>query len=427
MHIDHYSLPVYDKNNGDSTLKETELFKEVPYLSARLGEQAYEYSGGDISNYHLSIQYIMDVLADQAKGKVDLSHFSSEETLSSHVSLEKNEHNYHCFNQHASTVYHINNNDFGRTLVDLFEQMNNSGENVRALKIDSSQHSMAARLYIKNTEQGQRFVVNFYDPNITDKTVRCEVDDALKLNGYSLRNFISNQTYLSSYVDAEISSIIVCDQADIHDQHKVKENRALTPLSQSSPLPLSAARLDLLLTDNFAVGIQKMAEEVKNLSESERKVFFNQLLQPRAKDDVPGLQCAFIHQCFEALEAYGELLALAPPEQRADLLTAESENGYITMPWVISSGNPELVDAFFTLSRLLPLNDMNTLIEQYVSLIGEGSELFVELAEIYEQQSELFTKEAKLHAQQSEVVTPSSDEEAPDALTLVSDSVIEQR
>ncbi len=120
MHIDHYSLPVYDKNNSDNTLKETELFKEVPYLSARLGEQAYEYSGGDISNYHLSIQYIMDVLADQAKGKVDLSHFSSEETLSSHVSLEKNEHNYHCFNQHASTVYHINNNDFGRTLVDLF-------------------------------------------------------------------------------------------------------------------------------------------------------------------------------------------------------------------------------------------------------------------------------------------------------------------
>lgn len=89
MHIDHYSLPVYDKNNSDNTLKETELFKEVPYLSARLGEQAYEYSGGDISNYHLSIQYIMDVLADQAKGKVDLSHFSSEETLSSHVSLRK--------------------------------------------------------------------------------------------------------------------------------------------------------------------------------------------------------------------------------------------------------------------------------------------------------------------------------------------------
>lgn len=288
MHIDHYSLPVYDKNNSDNTLKETELFKEVPYLSARLGEQAYEYSGGDISNYHLSIQYIMDVLADQAKGKVDLSHFSSEETLSSHVSLEKNEHNYHCFNQHASTVYHINNNDFGRTLVDLFEQMNNSGENVRALKIDSSQHSMAARLYIKDTEQGQRFVVNFYDPNITDKTVRCEVDDALKLNDYSLRNFISNQTYLSSYVDAEISSIIVCDQADIHDQHKVKENRALTPLSQSSPLPLSVARLDLLLTDNFAAGIQTMAEEVKNLSESERNTFFNQLLQPRAENDLSG-------------------------------------------------------------------------------------------------------------------------------------------
>ncbi|WP_444823305.1 hypothetical protein [Yersinia pseudotuberculosis] len=44
-----------------------------------------------------------------------------------------------------------------------------------------------------------------------------------------------------------------------------------------------------------------------------------------------------------------------------------------------------------------------------------------------QQQSELFIKEAKLHAQQSEVVTPSSDEEAPDALTLVSDSVIEQR
>lgn len=416
MNINHYSFPVYDKNNWDNTLKETELFKEVPYLSARLGDQAYEYSkDGDISNYHLSIQYIMDVLADQAKGKVDLSHFSSEETLSSHVSLEENEHNYHCFNQHASTVYHINNHDFGRTLVDLFEQMNNSGKNVLALKIDSSQHSMAARLYIKNTEQGQdrRFVINFYDPNITDKTVRCEVDDALKLNDYSLRNFISNQTYLSSYVDAEISSIIVCDKADIRDEHKVKDNRALTPLSQSSPLPLSAARLDLLLIDNFAVGIQQMAGEVKHLSESDRKMFFNQLLQPRAKDDVPGLQCAFIHQCFEALEAYGELLALAPSDQRADLLRAESENGWNTMPWVISSGNPELVDAFFTLSRLLPLNDMSTITEQYVSLIGEGTELFVKLAETY--------------AQQSAAVTPESDEEAPDALTLVSDSVIEQR
>lgn len=39
MHIDHYSLPVYDKNNSDNTLKETELFKEVPYLSARLGSR----------------------------------------------------------------------------------------------------------------------------------------------------------------------------------------------------------------------------------------------------------------------------------------------------------------------------------------------------------------------------------------------------
>lgn len=362
MHIDHYSLPVYDKNNSDNTLKETELFKEVPYLSARLGEQAYEYSGGDISNYHLSIQYIMDVLADQAKGKVDLSHFSSEETLSSHVSLEKNEHNYHCFNQHASTVYHINNNDFGRTLVDLFEQMNNSGENVRALKIDSSQHSMAARLYIKDTEQGQRFVVNFYDPNITDKTVRCEVDDALKLNDYSLRNFISNQTYLSSYVDAEISSIIVCDQADIHDQHKVKENRALTPLSQSSPLPLSVARLDLLLTDNFAAGIQTMAEEVKNLSESERNTFFNQLLQPRAENDLPGLQCAFNYQCFDALEAYSELLVLVPPEQRTDLLTGKSENGWSSLAQAMSSGNSDMVSVCFYLLQWLPLDDMNAFV-----------------------------------------------------------------
>ncbi len=362
MHIDHYSLPVYDKNNSDNTLKETELFKEVPYLSARLGEQAYEYSGGDISNYHLSIQYIMDVLADQAKGKVDLSHFSSEETLSSHVSLEKNEHNYHCFNQHASTVYHINNNDFGRTLVDLFEQMNNLGENVRALKIDSSQHSMAARLYIKDTEQGQRFVVNFYDPNITDKTVRCEVDDALKLNDYSLRNFISNQTYLSSYVDAEISSIIVCDQADIHDQHKVKENRALTPLSQSSPLPLSVARLDLLLTDNFAAGIQTMAEEVKNLSESERNTFFNQLLQPRAENDLSGLQCAFNYQCFDALEAYSALLVLAPPEQRTDLLTGKSENGWSSLAQAMSSGNSDMVSVCFYLLQWLPLDDMNAFV-----------------------------------------------------------------
>ncbi|ETO50104.1 ShET2/EspL2 family type III secretion system effector toxin [Yersinia pestis] len=240
--------------------------------------------------------------------------------------------------------------------------MNNSGENVRALKIDSSQHSMAARLYIKDTEQGQRFVVNFYDPNITDKTVRCEVDDALKLNDYSLRNFISNQTYLSSYVDAEISSIIVCDQADIHDQHKVKENRALTPLSQSSPLPLSVARLDLLLTDNFAAGIQTMAEEVKNLSESERNTFFNQLLQPRAENDLSGLQCAFNYQCFDALEAYSALLVLAPPEQRTDLLTGKSENGWSSLAQAMSSGNSDMVSVCFYLLQWLPLDDMNAFV-----------------------------------------------------------------
>ncbi|CND19282.1 ShET2/EspL2 family type III secretion system effector toxin [Yersinia pseudotuberculosis] len=410
MHIDHYSFPVYDKNNGDNTLKETELFKEVPYLSARLGEQAYEYSGGDISNYHLSIQYIMDVLADQAKGKVDLSHFSSEETLSSHVSLEKNEHNYHCFNQHASTVYHINNNDFGRTLVDLFEQMNNSGENVRALKIDSSQHSMAARLYIKDTEQGRRFVVNFYDPNITDKTVRCEVDDALKLNGYSLRNFISSQTYLSSYVDAEISSIIVCDQADIHDQHKVKENRALTPLLQSSPLPLSVARLDLLLTDNFAADIQTMAEEVKNLSESERNTFFNQLLQPRAENDLSGLQCAFNYQCFDALEAYSALLVLVPPEQRTDLLTGKSENGWSSLAQAMSSGNSDMVSVCFYLLQWLPLDEVDKLVFPLAESLplDDMCTLWEQYADFMQQQSNSLVKDAEIYAQQSAAVTPAS-------------------
>ncbi|WP_404273495.1 ShET2/EspL2 family type III secretion system effector toxin [Yersinia similis] len=415
MNINNYSFPVYDKNNWDNTLKETELFKEVPYLSARLGDQAYEYSkDGDISNYHLSIQYIMDVLADQAKGKVDLSHFSSEEALSSHVSLEENEHNYHCFNQHASTVYHINNHDFGRTLVDLFEQMNNSGKNVLALKIDSSQHSMAARLYIKNTEQGQgqerRFVINFYDPNLTDKTVRCEVDDALKLNDYSLRNFISNQTYLSSYVDAEISSIIVCDKADIRDEHKVKENRALTPLSQSSPLPLSAARLDLLLTDNFAVGIQKMAEEVKNLSESERKMFFNQLLQPRAENDISGLQCAFNYQCFDALEAYSELLVLAPPEQRTDLLTAKSENGWSNLARAISSGNKDMVDVCFYLLQWLPLDEVNELVFPLAESLplNDMCTLWEQYTDFMQQQSNSLIKDAEIYAQQSAAVTPAS-------------------
>ncbi|CNF20173.1 ShET2 enterotoxin [Yersinia similis] len=411
MNINNYSFPVYDKNNWDNTLKETELFKEVPYLSARLGDQAYEYSkDGDISNYHLSIQYIMDVLADQAKGKVDLSHFSSEEALSSHVSFEENEHNYHCFNQHASTVYHINNHDFGRTLVDLFEQMNNSGENVLALKIDSSQHSMAARLYIKDTEQGQRFVINFYDPNLTDKTVRCEVDDALKLNDYSLRNFISNQTYLSSYVDAEISSIIVCDKADIRDEHKVKENRALTPLSQSSPLPLSAARLDLLLTDNFAVGIQKMAEEVKNLSESERKMFFNQLLQPRAENDISGLQCAFNYQCFDALEAYSELLVLAPPEQRTDLLTAKSENGWSNLARAISSGNKDMVDVCFYLLQWLPLDEVNELVFPLAESLplNDMCTLWEQYTDFMQQQSNSLIKDAEIYAQQSAAVTPAS-------------------
>lgn len=222
--------------------------------------------------------------------------------------------------------------------------------------------------------------------------MRCEVDDALKLNDYSLRNFISNQTYLSSYVDAEISSIIVCDQADIHDQHKVKENRALTPLSQSSPLPLSAARLDLLLTDNFAVGIQTMAEEVKNLSESERKVFLISYYN-RGRRMTSGLQCAFNYQCFDALEAYSALLVLAPPEQRTDLLTGKSENGWSSLAQAISSGNSDMVSVcfyllqwlpldevdklVFPLAESLPLDDMCTLWEQYADFMQQQSNSLV--------------------------------------------------
>nr|WP_240669198.1 ShET2/EspL2 family type III secretion system effector toxin [Dyella sp. M7H15-1] len=272
---------------------------------------------------HLAAQYLYDCLHDDA-GKVDLDHFESVEQIAQHVSENGTQADYENMRRDAQEAHLIKTDHLGKLLMEQFEKIetenaSSAGIGVRGLLLESTNHSMAIRLRVKQDRDDPNkkiYVVKFYDPNMTDTTVRCEVDDLSKLNGQTLRQYIDGdgqhdpyyQHYFSSNEDCVM--VHVCShQATEQPPLQTSQGKVLTSRCEG----LSPAVMWHLLRDNCSVDLAGLSADFANL-DVETQV---RLLTAKDMNGTPGFYMALQNGHAEAIRAYGELLKQLPEEVSA--------------------------------------------------------------------------------------------------------------
>ncbi|QAU24032.1 ShET2/EspL2 family type III secretion system effector toxin [Dyella sp. M7H15-1] len=345
----------------------TTCSKKHTYPPARLNGQAtFPGVPGIQREYiecrHLAAQYIYDSLHNEA-GKVDLSHFSSVNQIAQHVKTGGTEADCEKMLRDAQEAYLIKTDDLGKLLKDQFQQIENESQNgagVRSLMVTSTNHAMAIRLRVKQHPQDVQkkiYVVKFYDPNFTDTTVRCEVDNIDKLNTQTLRQYIDGdgqhdphyQRYFDSYEDCVM--VHVCSrQAPEQSPLQISQGMALTCRYEE----LSPIVMWHLLRNNLAGELVKLFEKFTRL-DAARQV---KLLAAKSPIKIPGLFIALECGCAEAIRAYGTLLKQVPEKTLVwhiiTLLKAKGPDGTSGLYFALQNGHAEAIQAYGELLRLVP-------------------------------------------------------------------------
>nr|WP_240669199.1 ShET2/EspL2 family type III secretion system effector toxin [Dyella sp. M7H15-1] len=415
----HAAFPVY---NDEVQRPDLPFDKSVPYLSKK---NAYPPASlncvatfpapagvpqSKIACCNLAVQYAYDCLHDETEtGKVDLNLFESIEQIAQHVSENGTVADYDNMRRNAQEAHLIKTDHLGGFLAAQFKKIEEESQNgigVRGLLVESSNHSMAIRLRVKPHPQDANkkiYVVKFYDPNMTNTTVRCEVDDLSKLNGQTLRQYIDgdgqHDSYYSSYFrnDEDCALVHVCSpQAAQQPPLQTSQGRALTSRCEG----LSPAVMWHLLSGNFSVDLAGLSEDfakldvetqvrllaakdakgtsvlfialqdghtetirayrelLKQLPEEARAKFLVTLLAAKGANGTLGLYVALQNGHAEAICAYGELLKQLPEEARAQflatLLAAKGANGRLGLFMALQEGHAEAIRAYGELLKQLP-------------------------------------------------------------------------
>ncbi|WP_164931813.1 ShET2/EspL2 family type III secretion system effector toxin [Dyella sp. M7H15-1] len=367
----HAAFPVY---NDEVQRPDLPFGKSVPYLSKKNayppanlnGVATFPTPAGapeiDIECCHLAVQYLYDCLHDEA-GKVDLNPFESVEQIAQHVPENGTDADYETMRRDAQEAHLIKTDHLDSLLMEQFKKIESdspSGAGVRGLLVESSNHSMAIRLRVKPHPQDDNkkiYVVTFYDPNMTDATVRCEVDDLSKLNGQTLRQYIDgdgqHDSYYSSYFrnDEDCALVHVCSpQAAQQPPLQTSQGRALTSRCEG----LSPAVMWHLLSGNFSVDLAGLSEDFAKL-DVETQV---RLLAAKDMNGTPGFYMALQEGHVEVIRAYGELLKQLPKEARTQalvkLLEAKAVNGTPGLFMALQEGRAEAICAYGELLKQLP-------------------------------------------------------------------------
>jgi len=318
---------------------------------------------------HLATQYIKDILQDPSgKGKVRWESYSSKTAIAEHVPIEtKVASNNLAYNAKRCDL--ISNDKFGQHLKACFEDMRKpeKKETLRTLLINSTNHAMAVRLCIKDNTEGEGkpvYVVNFYDPNITNGSVRCETNDLSTLINQTLKQYVdgSNEEHaVSNYAlysgeNAPISMVMECDLANFTNYSTNTERR----LNSFAADPLTPTHIFTLLDGYFFhnfVGLQNQLQEIGQQSPEQ----LLHLLSGTNESGMSGLFIALGMGHKAAIKTYTVLLKglfsrLAKFEQKKliELLAVKDLDGIFALNYTPDYKYVETVDAYQELLHQLP-------------------------------------------------------------------------
>ncbi|CQJ11420.1 ShET2/EspL2 family type III secretion system effector toxin [Yersinia enterocolitica] len=370
MKIGDFGFPVYQKT--DSADKVNQMVKSEPYITGHPDDLIENYNGeldfpdsesSKIVCRHLAAQYALDVLSNEERGKVKMKDYSNEESICGHVSKDTERYFHDVFSK-SQTVYLINNNDFGSALIDNFQVMERNGETHRALLLSTHHHVMAVRLNIKETSK-RYYVINFYDPNVTDHTLRCKVDDLALLKSHTLESYINIDYYYIYYNnndDYKIMQLYVCENPGILSERTRNNERKLTPLKGTEPPSLSSYLLCKLLQNRYFIEVEKRINEMisQPLMSSDDIYHLLKYCDPLFG---PPLFFALTQDQFLMVAVLGKLIKLLPEEQRKALLDTTNSLGAPGLFIALKEGNVRSIAAYGKLLDLITDDDRAELLD----------------------------------------------------------------
>lgn len=370
MKIGDFGFPVYQKT--DSADKVNHMVKSEPYITGHPDDLIENYNGeldfpdsesSKIVCRHLAAQYALDVLSNEERGKVKMKDYSNEESICGHVSKDTERYFHDVFSK-SQTVYLINNNDFGSALIDNFQVMERNGETHRALLLSTHHHVMAVRLNIKETSK-RYYVINFYDPNVTDHTLRCKVDDLALLKSHTLESYINIGYYYIYYNnndDYKIMQLYVCENPGILSERTINNERKLTPLKGTEPPSLSSYLLCKLLQNRYFIEVEKRINEMisQPLMSSDDIYHLLKYCDPLFG---PPLFFALTQDQFLMVAVLGKLIKLLPEEQRKALLDTTNSQGAPGLFIALKEGNVRSIAAYGKLLDLITDDDRAELLD----------------------------------------------------------------
>ncbi|HGC8072804.1 TPA: ShET2/EspL2 family type III secretion system effector toxin [Yersinia enterocolitica] len=370
MKIGDFGFPVYQKT--DSADKVNQMVKSEPYITGHPDDLIENYNGeldfpdsesSKIVCRHLAAQYALDVLSNEERGKVKMKDYSNEESICGHVSKDTERYFHDVFSK-SQTVYLINNNDFGSALIDNFQVMERNGETHRALLLSTHHHVMAVRLNIKETSK-RYYVINFYDPNVTDHTLRCKVDDLALLKSHTLESYINIDYYYIYYNnndDYKIMQLYVCESPGILSERTRNNERKLTPLKGTEPPSLSSYLLCKLLQNRYFIEVEKRINEMisQPLMSSDDIYHLLKYCDPLFG---PPLFFALTQDQFLMVAVLGKLIKLLPEEQRKALLDTTNSLGAPGLFIALKEGNVRSIAAYGKLLDLITDDDRAELLD----------------------------------------------------------------
>ncbi|MFM1507497.1 ShET2/EspL2 family type III secretion system effector toxin [Yersinia enterocolitica] len=370
MKIGDFGFPVYQKT--DSADKVNQMVKSEPYITGHPDDLIENYNGeldfpdsesSKIVCRHLAAQYALDVLSNEERGKVKMKDYSNEESICGHVSKDTERYFHDVFSK-SQTVYLINNNDFGSALIDNFQVMERNGETHRALLLSTHNHVMAVRLNIKETSK-RYYVINFYDPNVTDHTLRCKVDDLALLKSHTLESYINIGYYYIYYNnndDYKIMQLYVCENPGIISERTINNERKLTPLKGTEPPSLSSYLLCKLLQNRYFIEVEKRINEMisQPLMSSDDIYHLLKYCDPLFG---PPLFFALTQDQFLMVAVLGKLIKLLPEEQRKALLDTTNSQGAPGLFIALKEGNVRSIAAYGKLLDLITDDDRAELLD----------------------------------------------------------------
>jgi len=262
-------------------------------------------------------------------GKIDWNLFENAEAISKTIPGDISQ-IYNAFKKNASNTSLVEHEQLGEHIKTCFNQMNGV-EQVRVLLVETTSSTMLIRLRIKGTTAKPIYVMNFYNPDMTNASLRCETKLLYRFDSHTLEKYMNGRIQNGPYHNllAKRESVVLVTECRLDSLNPTSINHP-KKISDCIPSPITPTHMYFLLADNFYEDLAGLKDQLREVGEQspERLV---KLLSAKSNNGKPGLYAALEGNQTESVRAFGKLINdlqdLIPEDKRVELIAAKRSNG----------------------------------------------------------------------------------------------------